>query len=879
MATLTTHKTDHELHGCGCDGMLNGDGVVGDAEDRGGVIGVGVYEGLLADRVTELERQMSDSTLSAVPGYRGWVLANVLSFLEGGHYGADYTKDQSDVARESAVHIRGAAFGHRALGGTPGATWRWFVPVAGSLSKADLAVGFGLREKTAEIWGPDAKPRTSEDIATENDTDNDTDFDTGMPVLGGGLDTAEEDLAPHVEHARTVWKKLYGADPVLKRVDVLDYERVPSLAVKKNGYKAWTNSAKTVYVAKGADPRKHPVVLETTLRHEAVHVRQFHDRGRPSTYENGIRYELEAYEEGLPRLEEAWSKAVGDERTLLDNLMDEIEATVAKLKKGLTDGAKKPAADRDRWYKEFLVKSGLLPRHQNLIDLYEPPKAQRNPSAAEAAEADVADEGGAYDAEETEDETGQDELATFVTGRFGEPPLDVVDGWDGDSDDVGTAEFVGSEHKAIGDAGSGNESSSISFGNPAQPLSFGDVVSLAGDYFDTYWEMRDLGTSASGRSELEWARWHCLGLKRQGVPEPPATEQIKNRVVERYLLLAGRNLSHFSAGGTGWQAYSTWHGRAIADALEAGQTSNDAVWRRALTKEAFGDHFLTDIFSAGHVRTPRAAIRDWYDNHFPGTSDAFVAYMARFIFDRLDERQQLPPLLWWLGWVTRSIMGDRIRALGGEAVKSFSLGDIVALALHDHDNKGLAVVSLVDPEGHPVSGGYRWTAVGDAHLGRSRHGAETKAMATAAVIASLRDLERVRGVGVRLGTRPVTLAQRADEVRRALGAGGFAARGYVPRESPVPGANVPLHRSDGSRAPLDWHWGQLGDVAYRAVDETVKDTIASELGAMSGKVSDPIDAPLGIKVYGTRNAFRAFVRHLHDQGITAIEKAVAKPAR
>jgi subtilisin family serine protease/LAS superfamily LD-carboxypeptidase LdcB len=441
-----------------------------------------------------------------------------------------------------------------------------------------------------------------------------------------------------------------------------------------------------------------------------------------------------------------------------------------------------------------------------------------------------------------------------------------------------SAEFSGPEHKSIGDAGSGKESSSISFGSPPQPLSFGDVVSMAGDYFESYEEMRDLGETEAGRIELGWARWHCLGLGKQGIPEPRAPEETKKRVVDRYLALAGRNLSHFSAGGVAWQAYTLWHGKAIADALEAGQTSSDSIWRRALTKEAFGDHFLTDMFSAGHVRTPRAEIRDWYNQRYPG-SDKFIEYMARFMFDQLSERQQLPPLLWWVGWVTRRVMADRIRALGGEAVKSFSLGDIVALALHDNDNKGLVVVSDVDPDGHLVPGGYTWTAVGDGHLGRSKFGADTRRMATAAVIGSLRDLERVRGVGVKLGPAQVSLSTKTAEIREALGASGFTARGFAPRESKAPNANVPLVSRDGQRAPLEWRWGQLGNAAYSAVDESVKGAIAGELHDMAGSIADPIEAPLGQRVYGIRNAFLAFVRHLRSDGIKAIEKAVGTPAR
>lgn len=859
---------DHD-HDSGCGPATH------DAEDRGNIPGP-IYRGLLAAQLTALEGQISDPTLRPVPGYRGWVLANVLSFLEGGHYGKQYVRDQSDVEREGMAHLRGAAFGLGTIGGQPGPTWRWFVPLANSLNRFDLALGVDLRAKTAQVWDAQGRPQSGEDVDGEEEWDTDS-------------GDAEDAPLPHVKRAQDLWNKLFGADKSVGRVTIFDYGSVPSDAVRELGYDAWTNSATKVYVADIAqtDRARRDMALETTLRHEAVHVRQFKNRGRPDTYAKVMAYELEAYQDGQSRLE-AGSKTLSSltrrtkdqdaQLTIIDDLLDAVEATATTLQKGVDEGAKKRGAGQEGFYRHFLISRCLLPYHRAMADLYVPPKDQRNPSAAESVDLPDADWTEAdLDGEVAELEDG-DRLADLVALELAGPAPDGDEGWDDDLDDHGAAEFVGREHKEIGDAGSGHEQSSIPFGNPAQPLSFGDVVSMAGDYFDTYEEMRDLGRTAAGRSELEWARWHCLGFKSQGVPEPTTTDMTKKRVVDRYLLLAGRNLSHFSAGGSGWQAYSAWHGKAIADALEAGQTSDAALWRRALTKEAFGDHFLTDIFSAGHVRTPRREIRDWYDRHLPGTSDAFVSYMAKFIFDRLDDRQQLPPLLWWFGWVTKSIMGDRIRELGGEAVNSFSLGDIVALALHDLDNKSLVVVSDVGPDGHAVPGGHTWTAVGDAHLARSRQGADTKAMATAAVIASLRDLERVRGVGVKLGAGTVSLGKKADEVRKALGASGFAARAYVPRESPVAGANPPYNRSDGTRAALDWRWGQLGPTARAAVDETVKTTISAELRALAGNVADPITAPFGIRVYGIQNAFLAFVRHLRSDGIGAIEKAVGKPA-
>ncbi|WP_433379086.1 S8 family serine peptidase [Actinoplanes sp. CA-142083] len=660
---------------------------------------------------------------------------------------------------------------------------------------------------------------------------------------GGGSDnplieepTAEDANAPHVVAAREKWKRIFGGDEVLRKVEMLDIADVPSPAVRTADFDAWTNSATRIYLAPGA--ADDPLKLEVVLRHEAVHARQFRKTGRPKTYTRMMRYEREAYAEIsqwlAQRAKKDHSEGLVALREAVDGQLKKFTDEIDRVRRTITDDN----AINDA-YKSFLT-GGYLPAHAAIDDLYDPPAAPRE---------------------------SDDELVAEICG------MDEVE--EGDDE---PAEFAGGEHKNIGDTASGKELTTIPYGDPPQQLTFGDVLSMAGDYFGTYEEMRDLGATAAGRAELTWTRWLCLDLERAGEPEPPAPEAAKKRAVDRYRELAARNVSHFSAGGTGWQAYSLWHARAITDALEAGRNGDDAIWRRALTKEAFGDHFLTDLFAAGHVRMPRAEIRAWYERRFPGT-DRFVEYMARFLFDRLDERQQMPQLLWWFGWVTRSVMEDRIRALGGTAMSSFSLGDIVSLALHDLDNKGLAVISEVGPDGHPVPGGYSWTAMGDGHLGSNSQGITTNAMATAAVIGSLRDLERVRGAGVGQGAAPITTARKADLVRAALGPAGFAAKPFVPRADPRPGANTPLTTSDGSRAPLEWRWGQLGDAAYRAVDDTCKHRIANELAALTRTVKDRIDAPLGLRVNGVRGAFGAFVRSLRADGIVAIEKAVGHPAR
>ena len=444
--------------------------------------------------------------------------------------------------------------------------------------------------------------------------------------------------------------------------------------------------------------------------------------------------------------------------------------------------------------------------------------------------------------------------------------------------------FTGPEHRDIGDKASGGEVTTIVYGPAGRRLTFGEMVAMAGDWFGTYDEMAELARTAAGRTRLAWARWAALD-KPKGEREPPAPKEVQKSVRQCYYKLASQNISHFSGGGSAWTAYVTWHSKALVDALEAGERRDDGIWRRALTKEAFGQHFLTDMFSAGHVRTPRAAIREWYTRHYPDSTRQFLEYMARFLYDRLNEHQQVPPLAWWFSWVAKSVIADDIGSLGGEAVKTFSLGDIVSLALHNMDNRQLRVVSDLDHNGHRVPDGYRWTAVGDSHLGTAAdHPAATRIMVRAAARTSLGELRAVRDAGAKLAGTPHP--DRATAIKQAVGT-PFAAHGYVPREDLSPGANMPLPGVGVTASPLEWRWGQMGEVARKEVDLTVRKDIADELFGRLGDVPDPVTVSdtwvattmLDLRIRGTRAAFRAFTEHLRSEGIRALELAVDKPAR
>ncbi|MEN2990541.1 hypothetical protein WG926_19670 [Tistrella sp. BH-R2-4] len=71
----------------------------------------------------------------------------------------------------------------------------------------------------------------------------------------------------------------------------------------------------------------------------------------------------------------------------------------------------------------------------------------------------------------------------------------------------------------------------------------------------------------------------------------------------RYLKLALTNWDHFGVWAV--SAYTAGHTAALRQAVVAGRTGRREDLVLAYAMNAFADHYLSDLFSAGHLRTPR----------------------------------------------------------------------------------------------------------------------------------------------------------------------------------------------------------------------------------------------------------------------------------
>ena len=349
------------------------------------------------------------------------------------------------------------------------------------------------------------------------------------------------------------------------------------------------------------------------------------------------------------------------------------------------------------------------------------------------------------------------------------------------------------EHRAVGDAATGDamvnaggESSDEAFW-----LTFGDLVALSGDYFppDALFDLASVpghgGTRTGSQDEL------VAALKVAAVDESYADPRfdpggpfghfafspradrsdVERAVRDRYLSLAAVNDDHFVAPGpsdartgSGFPsapaAYRHLHQAALDLACDVGRRRGDLS--QAMAREAAAQHYLTDSFASGHLRTPVAAIRRYWKDRYPGFWAALRRRVASDTATALREvsaaMRLLPPR--YLHRRTLSELGARTAGY-----PELSVGDLVARCFHDWDNAhGLGI------EG----GGTVW---GDGFLGEG----VTMDLAVTAVRAGNDDIE----AAYHLGASGSTLRGEAlyEEVRRATGAGGpaFVAEAGVPR--------------------------------------------------------------------------------------------------
>jgi|GEM_PF-2359042 len=122
-------------------------------------------------------------------------------------------------------------------------------------------------------------------------------------------------------------------------------------------------------------------------------------------------------------------------------------------------------------------------------------------------------------------------------------------------------------------------------------LTYGEIIALSGDFYADF--------NALNRAPLREI-YDLIPLIRSG----STTTQLQAATGGRYLELAKVNESHFSNVRPGHSNRDTWRNMHVSAIEVARQGNANMAWGINAT----ADHFLTDAFSGGHIRTPRATL-------------------------------------------------------------------------------------------------------------------------------------------------------------------------------------------------------------------------------------------------------------------------------
>jgi hypothetical protein len=180
-------------------------------------------------------------------------------------------------------------------------------------------------------------------------------------------------------------------------------------------------------------------------------------------------------------------------------------------------------------------------------------------------------------------------------------------------------------------------------------LSYGQIIAM-GDLYDTVDDLQNADPVELNRLKTLIVRNTAYYEgKRSNAQLDVSNEEWDDATQGRYLKLAEGNYEHFSppavAMGSGlktthgdnrsqWERY---HRRAIEDAQQEylAHSGNVSIFfERALIINAFGDHFLTDAFAAGHLINKDTMIARFKSAFYSGKA---LSSAAEKFFDRVAD--------------------------------------------------------------------------------------------------------------------------------------------------------------------------------------------------------------------------------------------------
>ena len=310
------------------------------------------------------------------------------------------------------------------------------------------------------------------------------------------------------------------------------------------------------------------------------------------------------------------------------------------------------------------------------------------------------------------------------------------------------------EHRALGEAATAGALVDVG-GDGAEErlvLSYGDVVALSGDFFPSHPPGDQEGTQAEPGGLPSDDLFRLTAIPGERGTEPGTRDEIicalqvmavdgafvdarfesggqfshfrftataaattvERQVRDRFLALATVNGDHFVAPGrpgtapdhTGPQptrfasavlAYRRLHEVALDEACRLGRCRGDES--RAMGREAAAQHYLTDAFAAGHLRTPVTAIRHFWHHRYPQFWQSLQRKVAADTAAALRELTRPARMLPDGFLYNRAHAAVKARTSGFPPI---TLGDLLARVFHDWDNShGLTLQGELRPGSRP----------------------------------------------------------------------------------------------------------------------------------------------------------------------------------
>ena len=441
---------------------------------------------------------------------------------------------------------------------------------------------------------------------------------------------------------------------------------------------------------------------------------------------------------------------------------------------------------------------------------------------------------------------------------------------------VTTAAFQGFdsyEHRLLGDIATGGATYKMGAG---LTLTHGDFVMLNGDYFDCRPDGKAednilllVQTPSSNPGQMVGTQDEVIaaikdaqkgGAKHGNGNDPrfgrggewehvQISDAVNTAMNDRFKRLALHNREHFAhptkdgpegprlnAGGS----YRALHETALMEAFNAGNKGADVGG--AMILEACGQHFLTDAFSSGHMRTQRADLQQHWDGKYPGFRESFVHTLGELVGRALlvDASIGGKAMLVGAGALLDmdaqkelvKVATEKARAAIGQAGPP-GFGDIVCSLLHDADNvAGLWVTNDL---------GWKWIAMGDDNMLKGpaspQAGGRTHFdIIRLAVELGCADIRHAYALGQTQTGMPrehvlLEVMHRAAEPAKAS-ADKFAAEQIIPRQ--VEGANgEQAGMADNFDALLKQKPRSTGDLTF---DQAIK------LSAKGGTIHEQLES-------------------------------------